>query len=225
MVKLLSAFALVLASAVSTFAYPTGAGTCDADATTIHMGMGFTQSPSGFSLSASSGQYTPGSPITITVQGSGTFKGVLLYATLDDGTTRVGTWQIGSGFRSMPECTGSDPTAWLTHSTADIKNAGTTFTWNPPASVSGNIHFQGAIVPGMPNFDIFTSIVLTPAAAPAPASAPAGASSAASSGVAPIATSAGAPTSAASAALTTSATLPTASANSSSVQVSSKIFL
>ncbi|KAI9206661.1 reeler domain-containing protein [Polychytrium aggregatum] len=168
MVKFLSAFAVVLASVASTFAYPTGAGTCNADATAIHYGMGFTQNPSGFSLSASSAVYTPGTPLTITVQGSGTFKGVLLYATLDDGTTRVGTWQIDSGFRSMPECTGSDPAASITHSNPNVKNAGTTFTWNPPASASGNVHFQGAIVPDMPYFDIFASVVLAPAAPPAP---------------------------------------------------------
>ncbi|RKO94761.1 hypothetical protein BDK51DRAFT_36986 [Blyttiomyces helicus] len=78
-------FAATIASLVAAAAaYPGGAGTCFVDAGTIaSAGGGAMGSETQLGFNATAGPWTAGSPVPVTISGTGTFNGLLLYAYQD----------------------------------------------------------------------------------------------------------------------------------------------
>ncbi|XP_038059354.1 sushi, nidogen and EGF-like domain-containing protein 1 isoform X2 [Patiria miniata] len=85
-------------------------------------------------------KYTPGQPVTVTIESSFSFRGILLQAR--SGDTPVGTWQAPIGYQLL-QCT--NPGDSLTHTSMDLKAGGAQFTWTPPNSATGIIKIMGTI--------------------------------------------------------------------------------
>lgn len=96
-------------------------------------------------------KYTPGTPLTIQVVGSGDFRGILLQARLADGssTTPVGTFQdpdasSGSKVRLLQCSTAGDAITHVSALTNTIAG-GLELTWMPPMTDVGNVYFVATV--------------------------------------------------------------------------------
>ncbi|RKO91872.1 hypothetical protein BDK51DRAFT_25828 [Blyttiomyces helicus] len=160
-------FAATLASLLAAAsASPGGSGTCWADTTAIAAAsaMGANTPSLGIFASVPTGaMYTAGTAVPVTITGTGTFEGILLYAiagpaTGDSATTsHVGTW---IGFNStyqtldstvtapVANCTKLGTHATLSHTSPIEKTLPVTFNWLPPPNAVGNVSVVAVVVIG-----------------------------------------------------------------------------
>ncbi|KAI9202692.1 reeler domain-containing protein [Polychytrium aggregatum] len=144
-------FSVLLAAlfALQVHAYPNGSPVCDfGNGTEVAEPMRMQVQAPIFALSSSSAAYTPGSALNITLKSTTNnsaafFTGILLYAVAGDGS-RVGTWQLSSGYKTLSQCDSTNAT--LTHSNNKNRPSGTTLRWRAPASAVGSVTFVGVIV-------------------------------------------------------------------------------
>jgi Reeler domain/Eukaryotic cytochrome b561/DOMON domain len=105
-----------------------------------------------FTLSMNSVSYSAGQSYTITVDSAtqASFTGVILYATVGDTTSKVGTFAAKSGFRRGGDngwCS-SSATTTIGHSSSATKTVPYTFTWFAPAEGTGTIKLRAIVVRG-----------------------------------------------------------------------------
>ncbi|XP_022101162.1 neurocan core protein-like [Acanthaster planci] len=79
-------------------------------------------------------KYTPGQVITVTIESSIGFRGILLQAR--KGTTPVGTWQVAADYKHL-NCNNSGDS--LTHVNSSLKAGGTQFSWTAPSTLTGTV--------------------------------------------------------------------------------------
>eukprot|EP01006_Ploeotia_vitrea_P042868 TRINITY_DN66667_c4_g1_i1.p1 TRINITY_DN66667_c4_g1~~TRINITY_DN66667_c4_g1_i1.p1 ORF type:complete len:909 (-),score=474.29 TRINITY_DN66667_c4_g1_i1:1259-3985(-) len=144
--------ALLLLVAHQAAAYSTGAGTCNAVASSVdNMVASGCANPDtatcrgGFWVSFDKTSWRAGETVQVTLNhntGGTTFKGILIYAT-DSGGNRVGQWTVPTGFQHK-SC-GGESGSTLTHSSSAAK-ALRSFTWTPPAKGKGDVTFNTVVV-------------------------------------------------------------------------------
>ncbi|KAL3278927.1 hypothetical protein HHI36_016445 [Cryptolaemus montrouzieri] len=105
-------------------------------------GQARSQSPetSPFQILQSSAHYGPGSQITVTIQGTDTFKGFLIQARDVATNNWLGNWIETPNTKIHPECSA------ITH--ADPKpKAQASFLWQAPPNVQGGqVYFTGTVL-------------------------------------------------------------------------------
>jgi len=102
------------------------------------------------------GPWIPGQSSVVRLSGPGVFKGLLMCATNSSGT-RVGSFAINNGYRSMPECSGSMPTETFTHGSSISKSVPVDFTWTAPATDVGPITVNAIVLLGFNSYVVFVS--------------------------------------------------------------------
>jgi hypothetical protein len=162
-----SHFVLILfALIVGSYGYPNTAGSCTGVASphsAVLSGTG------GYTLSVSGNptSYTPGTSYTITLSGNA-IKGLLFYATPQNGGNRVGTYNLGNTgyFDVKPGCAGN-----TVEHTQTLDNAGpssVSFAWTAPPAGTGTITFGGQIVRTVNTAYNIGALTLVEAGTPAP---------------------------------------------------------
>lgn len=153
--RLLLCLALLLLP-LTGHAFSSGSGTCNASLmAAAPMGAG-TLGTGGYAISMPNGPWTPGQSSVVRLSGPGLFKGLLMYATNSSGT-RVGSFAINNGYRSMPECSGSMPTETFTHGSSISKSVPVDFTWTAPATDVGPITVNAIVLLGFNSYFVFVS--------------------------------------------------------------------
>ena len=122
--------------------------------------MAATQVPLGIVLNVPP-TVVPGQPMTVTLNGSGTFTGLVLMA--ENQGQRVGSFSVGPVYHSIA-CSGSAG-GTITHSSAAAKALPASFTWTAPANATG-VTFRGVVLRSSPQLQFQ---MLTPVTATAPA--------------------------------------------------------
>lgn len=113
----------------------------------------------GFTLSASSPTYTPGQLITITLNGTQSFKGLLLYV-FDSVGSRRGTFQIPNSYQPMDGCSG-DPSSTIGHTNSLNKSVPVAFNWTAPPSADP-LTVVATIMVNVNTFYVANPITITP---------------------------------------------------------------
>ncbi|KNE65729.1 hypothetical protein AMAG_19200 [Allomyces macrogynus ATCC 38327] len=154
-------FVTILALVASlTTALPNGAPACAINVQKITAGMGEPQGDRNFKhvLQASSVEYEPGKPLSLTVISTNgaikTHKGLLLYVEPASGAKeRIGQFKIPTGFKSnVDKCAalqikaGAD--SIITHDSPADKPLGTAIEWTAPATDMGDLVIR-AVVAGL----------------------------------------------------------------------------
>jgi len=122
---------LLLIQALPASGYSSVPGSCAA--TNFYPVHGNAQAGNGgFTLSTSSPTYTPGQLISITLSGTQSFKGLLLYV-FDSVGNRRGTFQIPANYQSMDGC-GGDASSTIGHASSLNKSVPVVFNWTAPTS-------------------------------------------------------------------------------------------
>lgn len=115
----------------------------------------------GFSLAPSSPIYTPGQPLTITLNGVQPFRGLLLYAFDAQGVHR-GSFQTPSGYQPLPSC-GGDNSSTLGQTSSVTKPVPSAFTWTAPASGHGTLTFAALVVVSFSSWYVMNPITVSEA--------------------------------------------------------------
>ena len=87
--------------------------------------------------------YLRGEAISVTLTGTTSFKGLLIYA-VDDGANRVGAWTVPSGYQ-LKAC-GGGAQSTMTQSANTAKAAPANFTWTAPAAMTGSVTFKALVM-------------------------------------------------------------------------------
>ncbi|RKO92650.1 hypothetical protein BDK51DRAFT_42496 [Blyttiomyces helicus] len=147
------------ALATGTSAYPTYPGVCDASlpslakvAAASSMGPN-ANSTLAYTMTSSATEYT-NSPVTITVSGTGSFHGFLIYAAnAVNSTKHLGSWALTSAQQGLYQtmdahnCASFGAGATIGHLSATPKNFPVSFSWNPAPGM-GNVNFWAIVVQG-----------------------------------------------------------------------------
>ncbi|XP_012286609.1 putative defense protein 3 [Orussus abietinus] len=91
-----------------------------------------------YSVVASSGQYGPGTQITVTISGTD-FKGFFLQARDASNDEWLGSWAQTPNTNTHPECSA------VTHADPRDKQQAT-LIWNAPHAGRGNVYFTGTVL-------------------------------------------------------------------------------
>jgi hypothetical protein len=139
--------------------YSSVPGTCDFGAILAVHGSA-QPGTGGFSLASSSPTYSAGQAISITLSGTQSFKGLLLYVFDSTGTHR-GAFTIPSGYQAMA-CPG-DPSSTVGHSSATAKAVPVSFAWTAPTSTDP-LTVAAAVMVNFSVWYVANPIVIQPAA-------------------------------------------------------------
>jgi hypothetical protein len=146
---------IILASIITNIlAYSSRSGLCFSDVSGMTSGMGVS------TLSSNGSQWSiavsrSGSVYSVTVSGGSSFKGLLLYGRMAGNSTSniqefpsVGSWsKLDDKYQTLgTQCAkyGSENSV-LSHNSDVVKQAPTTFIWNPPM-INSAIEFRGMVV-------------------------------------------------------------------------------
>ncbi len=94
--------------------------------------------------------YVPGAAQSISLTGTQSFKGLLMFA-LDGAAARRGTWNFPAAYRGVVGCAGGDSST-LTHNSNVSKTTPVPFTFNAPAVGSGPITIRAIVLIQFPTF-------------------------------------------------------------------------
>lgn len=124
-------------------AFSAGAGTCNVDSLINMGGMSVSQgTPATLSMTLSKQEYTPGETLSVTIDSTATWKGILLYAE-NLSQEKVGSFSFPPGYKAQSEACQKA----LTHTNSDAKPASLTIEWTAPTDQE-TVTFRAAIADG-----------------------------------------------------------------------------
>ncbi|KAI8826046.1 uncharacterized protein EV422DRAFT_575883 [Fimicolochytrium jonesii] len=137
-------------------ALPTGAPKCAINQAAISAAHS-DPSAAGYTITTSASTYTPGAPLTFTIQGDKNVVGVLMYVSAGEVSKHVGAFKVPENFRvqNADICTGAKivndaPESTITHANPTPKGTKVDFTWTAPAADQGPLTLHAVVASGGP---------------------------------------------------------------------------
>jgi len=137
---------LISTSPINVIANPTGAGTCDVSGISSSQHGPSVQSKGATPYTITSSPTSPGN-YKITLSGSGSIKGLLLYAV--SGTnqnTRIGQFSSLPNGIVAKQCPGGPTGSTVNHNSPDSKPLPMTFQWSSGGSMQGTAMIKAVVV-------------------------------------------------------------------------------